>query len=81
MHSMTICSTKPSSTKSDGPVSETRGSGISRKSDESSKTMTADPDDWRTPLICNLEDPGHIVDRKVWKGALKYVLLDNTLYC
>jgi hypothetical protein len=27
-----------------------------------------------------LENPGHIADRKVWHQALKYVMLDNTLY-
>jgi hypothetical protein len=27
-----------------------------------------------------LENPGHIVERKVWRQALKYVMLDNTLY-
>jgi hypothetical protein len=27
-----------------------------------------------------LENPGHIADRKVWRQALKYVMLDNTLY-
>jgi hypothetical protein len=40
----------------------------------------ADPEDLRTPLVCYLENPGHIVDRKVRRQALKYVLLDNTLY-
>jgi hypothetical protein len=39
-----------------------------------------DADDWRTPLICYLENPGHIADRKVRQQALKYVVLDNTLY-
>jgi hypothetical protein len=31
-------------------------------------------------LVCYLENHGHIVDRKVWQQALKYVVLDNTLY-
>jgi hypothetical protein len=39
-----------------------------------------DPDDWRIPLLHYLENPGHIVDRKVQFEALKYVMLDNTLY-
>jgi hypothetical protein len=39
-----------------------------------------DPDDWRIPLVHYLENPGHIVDRKVRFEALKYVMLDNTLY-
>jgi hypothetical protein len=29
--------------------------------------MTADPDDWRTPLVLYLEHPGHIGDRKAQK--------------
>jgi hypothetical protein len=62
------------------PISETGGSRIFRISDEVSKTTTADPDDWRTPLVCYLENPGHIADRKVQRQALKYVVLDNTLY-
>jgi hypothetical protein len=80
MHSATVCSTKLSSAKSDVPVSETGGSGISRISDKASKTTTADHDDWRTPLVRYLENPSHIVDRKVRRQALKYVMLDNTLY-
>jgi hypothetical protein len=42
--------------------------------------MTADPGDWRTPLVRYLENLGHIIDRKVWCQALKYVILDYTLY-
>jgi hypothetical protein len=38
------------------------------------------PDDWRTPLVRYLDNPGHIADRKVRWKALKYVMLDNTLY-
>jgi hypothetical protein len=80
MCSAITCSAKPSSTKSDGPVSKSRGFGISRISDESTKMITVDPDDWRTPLVHYLENPGHIADRKVRHQALKYVMLDNTLY-
>jgi hypothetical protein len=43
--------------------------------------MTVDPNDWRTPLIRYLENPGHIVDRKVRRQSLKYVIFNNTLYC
>jgi hypothetical protein len=46
-------------------VSETGGSGISRISDEASKIVTVDSDDWRTPLIRYLKNPGHIAGRKV----------------
>jgi hypothetical protein len=42
--------------------------------------MTVGPDDWSTPLVHYLENPGHITDRKVRRQALKYVMLDNTLY-
>jgi hypothetical protein len=80
MYSVTICSIEPSSAKLNGPISETRGSEISRILDESSEMTTTDPDDWRTPLLRYLENPGHITDRKVQRQALKYVMLDNTLY-
>jgi hypothetical protein len=80
MHSAKICSAQPSSAKSDSLISETRGSKISRTSGKSSETMTADADDWRTPLVHYLENPCHIADRKVRRQALKYVMLDNTLY-
>jgi hypothetical protein len=81
MCSATICSTEPSSAKPDGPVSETGGSRISKILDETSETTTTDPDDWRTPLVRYLENHSHIADRKVHRQALKYVMLDNTLYC
>jgi hypothetical protein len=45
---------------------ETEGFRISRITDELSKTMMADPDDWRTPQVRYLENPGHIADRKFW---------------
>jgi hypothetical protein len=65
MHSTTIYSGEASLVKLNGPFSKTRGSKIFKNSNESSKTMTVDPVDWRTPLIRYLENPGHIVDRKV----------------
>jgi hypothetical protein len=80
MCSVTICSAEPSSAKLDGPVSKTGGSRISRISDESSEPMTVDSDDWRTPLVCYLENHGHIANRKVQRQAFKYVMLDNSLY-
>jgi hypothetical protein len=42
--------------------------------------MTAGLDDWRARLVRYLENPDHIVDRKVRRQALKYVMLDNPLY-
>jgi hypothetical protein len=80
MHSATVCSSEPNSTKPDVLIYETGGFRISSILDEASKMTTADPDDWRAPLIRYLENPGHITDRKVWWQALKYVVLDNTLY-
>jgi hypothetical protein len=81
MHSAIVCSAEPSSAKPNAPVSKTGGSRISRISDEASKVTTIDPDDWRTPLVCYLKNTGHIADRKVRWQALKYIVLNNTLYC
>jgi hypothetical protein len=80
MCSVTIHSTGPRSAKPDGPVSKTGGSKVSRILDEASEMTTADPDDWRTPLVRYLENSGHIVDMKVRCQALKYVMLHNTPY-
>jgi hypothetical protein len=80
MYSVTICYVEPSLAKPDGPVSKIGGSKIFRICDKSSKTMTTNPSDWRTPLVLYLENPGHIDDRKVQRQALKYVMLYNTLY-
>jgi hypothetical protein len=66
MCSAIVCSIRPSPAKPDSLVSETGGSEISRTSDEASETMMVGPDDWRTPLVHYLENPGHIADRKVW---------------
>jgi hypothetical protein len=57
VHNAKICSAEPSSTNLDVPVSETGRSRISGILDESSETTTADPDDWRTPLVRYLENP------------------------
>jgi hypothetical protein len=75
-----ICSAEPNSEKLDALKSETRGSDIFSSSDNLSETVTTEPDDGRTPLIHYLENLGHIADRKVWRQALKYVVLDNDLY-
>jgi hypothetical protein len=61
-------------------ISETRGPRISSNSDDSNEMMTTDPDDQRIPLVRYLEHPCHIANRKVRWQALKYVMLDNTLY-
>jgi hypothetical protein len=65
MHGAKICSTEPNSAKPDSPVTETRGSKISRTSYKSSEMTMADPDDWRTHLVHYLENSGHIADRRV----------------
>jgi hypothetical protein len=75
-----ICSTKSDSAKLDGPVSETKRSGISRSSCNLGEMTMTKLNDWRTPLVRYLENPSHIVDRKVQRQTLKYALLDNTLY-
>jgi hypothetical protein len=80
VYSAAICSAEPDSVEPDSPVSKIRGSKISRTSDETIKTMTTGPDDWRTPLVHYLENFGHIADRKVWRQDLKYVMLDNIVY-
>jgi hypothetical protein len=51
--------------KLNSPVFKTGVSRNSRITDESSKMMMVDPDDWRTPLVRYLENPDHIADRKV----------------
>jgi hypothetical protein len=69
----TVCAVGSNPAKLDSSVSKAGGSRISRITDESSETMTADPEDWRTPLV-------HIANRKVRWQAMKYVMLDNALY-
>jgi hypothetical protein len=80
MQGAEICSSESNLAKPDGPVSRTGGSEISRSSDDSGKTMTTEHDDWRTSLVCYLENPSRIANRRVRRQALKYVMLDNTLY-
>jgi hypothetical protein len=80
MCSATIYFAEPSLAQPDGLVSKIRGSRISRTSDETSETTMTDPYNWRTPLVRYLENPGHIADRLVRHQALKYVMLDHTLY-
>jgi hypothetical protein len=80
MCNATICSIGSSPAKPNGPISKIGGSGISKTLDKSSETMRADLDDWRTPLVRYLENPDHIADRKIRRQALKYVMLNNTLY-
>jgi hypothetical protein len=81
MQSAESCSAELSSAKSNIPELETRGSDISRSSDNLRETSTNKPDDWRTLLVCYLDIPNHIADRKVRWQDLKYIVLDNDLYC
>jgi hypothetical protein len=62
MHNTKICSVEPSSAKPDALESETGGFDISRGLDDLGETVMAEPVDWRTPLICYLENPGHVID-------------------
>jgi transposase InsO family protein len=80
MHNATIYSAEPNSGELNGPISKIGGSRIFRTSDETSKTTTYNPDDWRTPLVRYLDNFDHIADRKVRWQALKCVMLGNTLY-
>jgi hypothetical protein len=80
MHCVIVCSAEPSLAKPDVPVSKTGGSGICKILDEVSKMTMTEHDDWRTPLVRYLENPDYITDRKLQQQALKYVMLDNTLY-
>jgi hypothetical protein len=80
MHSAKICSVESSLAKSDVLESKTRGSSISSGSDDLGKTVMIEPEDWRAPLVCYLENPGHAIDRKVQRQALTYILLDHDLY-
>jgi hypothetical protein len=80
MHSVIDCSAEPSLAKPNVSVSETGGPKISRISNEASKMTMADPNDWRTPPVCYLDNIGHIADRKVQQQSLKYVVVDNTFY-
>jgi hypothetical protein len=80
VHSARIYCAESNSTEPDNLVSETGGSKISRTLGETSKTTMTSPDDWRTSVVCYLENPYHNTDRKVQWQALKDVMLDNTLY-
>jgi hypothetical protein len=80
MYSAKIYSTELSSAKLNVPKSETEGSGISNGSDDLDETATAKTDDWRTPLVCYLENPDHVIYTKVQWQALKYVLLYHDFY-
>jgi hypothetical protein len=80
MDNAKICSAELSLANPDVPKSETGGSGISRCLDDLGETAMTEPVDWRTPLICYLENPGHVIDIKVRRQALKYVLLDHDLH-
>ena len=39
-----------------------------------------DIDDWRAPIFGYLQNPSQPTDRKIRRQALKYVVLDETLY-
>jgi hypothetical protein len=73
MRSAEVCSTESVSAKPDGL--EFPGSQKILI-----ETMATNSDDWRTPLVHYLENSDHIADKKVQRQALKYVMLDNTLY-
>jgi hypothetical protein len=45
-----------------------------------SKTIEAELEDWRKPLMSYLRDPSCSVDRKVQRWAFKFNLVDDELY-
>jgi hypothetical protein len=51
MHNAKICYAEPSSAKLDVTKLETRGSSISRGSNDLDEIVTAEPEYWSTPLI------------------------------
>jgi hypothetical protein len=65
MQGAKICSAEPSSAKPDGLVLELDDLIFSRSLGDLSETTTVEPDDWRAPLICYLENPDYIADRNV----------------
>jgi hypothetical protein len=80
MHSAKNCSAEQSSVKLNVLELETGGSGISRGSYDLGKIAVTEPVDWRTPLIHYLENFSHVIDTKVRRQALKYVLLNHDLH-
>jgi hypothetical protein len=62
MHNAKIYSAEPNLAKLDVPESKTRGSRISRGSNDLGETATVEPVDWRTPLIHYLENIVHVID-------------------
>jgi hypothetical protein len=78
MYNAEIYSAEPSSAKPDVLESESEGFGISRSLDDLGETAIVEPEDWRTPIVCYLENPGHVTDRKVQRQALKTVCLIMT---
>jgi hypothetical protein len=71
MHSAEVYSIEPSLVKPDVLESETRGSGISRSLGNLGEIAVAKPEDWSAALACYLENPGHVIDRKVQWQDLK----------
>jgi hypothetical protein len=57
-----------------------KGLGFLGTLGNSSKMTMTHSSDWMTPLVCYLDNPYHIADRKIQQQALKYVMLYNTLY-
>jgi hypothetical protein len=80
MHSAKIYSTEQRSTKPNVLELETGGSNISRGSDDLGKITAVEPMDWRTSLIHYLGNLGHVIDTKVRRQVLKYILLDHDLH-
>ena len=44
------------------------------------KTVEAELEDWRKPLVDYLQNPSCLVDRKIRRWAFKFILVDGELY-
>ena len=69
----------------DAPTGLTAQTGLTAENSESAATSNskgkAEVADWRVPVVTYLKDPGHGVERNIWRLAFKYVLIDDELYC
>ena len=58
----------------------TKGGMSSSSAENSTQTVGAEVQDWRTPIIAYLKDSGRGAERKIRRLAFKYILVDNELY-
>jgi hypothetical protein len=70
---------RPGQTASSGRLNRPSG-GNPASATISSKTAEDEVGDWRTPLVKYLQDPKSMIDKKVRRWALKFVLDGDELY-